>query len=258
MGMPTEQFWLLIRFLQKHYKIAGLSDAVDLLRSGNMTSPTVVLTFDDGYADNFVNLRAVAEEAGIPVVLFVAVEPIEFQRPFDHDCDEESKRVLPLTWEQISYWSARGAEFGSHTCTHWDCGSTDRTRLEFELRKSKDYLEARLGKPVRSFAFPFGSRENMSLQAIQLATSTYPYFASAFGGENLPGDQRDPQHLLRKPCYADRWELELELQSVFHWIDAIKRSLLVCNKMMTRPRQPAPAARLFARDAKDVLSSCQD
>ena len=34
----------------------------ELLKSGSINEPTLVITFDDGYEDNFVNLRAVSEE----------------------------------------------------------------------------------------------------------------------------------------------------------------------------------------------------
>src|SRR5262249_4454967 len=50
MGIPTEDFWRQVRFLQRHYRIVSLSEADRMLRSGRVSAPTVVLTFDDGYA----------------------------------------------------------------------------------------------------------------------------------------------------------------------------------------------------------------
>src|SRR5579859_6618485 len=226
MAMTTEDFRKVLRFLQRHYRIVSLCQAFELLRSGNVKVPTLVLTFDDGYADNFVSLRAIAQETGVPVTLFIATQPVEIQREFQHDLTQGIRGVLPLTWDQIRYWSLRGAEFGSHTRTHCDCGSVDRTRIEWELLGSRHDLEGHLGKPVSFFAFPFGQPKNISSDAIEVAASTYSYFASCLGGENLPNQVIEGRHhFLRKTFYSDLWELELELQSVFDWVDAIKQKM---------------------------------
>jgi peptidoglycan/xylan/chitin deacetylase (PgdA/CDA1 family) len=225
MGISTYDFWRTVRFLKRHYRVVSLSEGVTLLRAGRVTTPTVVLTFDDGYVDNFINLRAVAEEAGIPVTLFIATQPVELQREFQHDLANGNTGVLPLNWEQICYWSVRGAEFGSHTRTHCDCGSTDPERLEWELMGSKSDLESHLGIAVCSFAFPFGKEKNIPSLAARMAASVYSYFVSCFGGENLvPNSSNDYAHLLRKNLYPDLWELELELQSVFDWVETMKTS----------------------------------
>ena len=47
--------------------------------------PTVAITFDDGYAENFVNLRAVTEETGLPIGYFISTEYISSGREFAHD-----------------------------------------------------------------------------------------------------------------------------------------------------------------------------
>ncbi len=222
MGISTESFWRQLRFLQRHYRIVCLSDAVELLRSGNVTAPTVVLTFDDGYRDNFVNLRAIADEVEVPVTLFITTKPVDSQAEFQHDLANGCTGHLPLTWSQICYWAPRGAEFGSHTQTHVDCGSADRTTLEQEIGGSREDMEARLGAPVEFFAFPFGKRENLSAQALEIAASMYSYFASGLDGENLPNKAINLPHLFRKNLYPNRWELELELQSVFQRVDRWK------------------------------------
>ncbi len=223
MGVSTETFWRQVRFLQKHYRIVSLSESIELLRSGAVHVPCVALTFDDGYGDNFVSLRAVAEETEIPVALFVATQPVENYLEFEHDLVKGTRGFFPLTWDQIRYWSRNGGEFGSHTHTHFDCGSTDRKKLEGEIVGSKSLLERRLEKPVKFFAFPFGGRRNISSEAMQLATSAYPHVLSDFGGENLPNIGIKKAHLFRKNAYLDLWELILELQSVFDLIPAIKR-----------------------------------
>jgi peptidoglycan/xylan/chitin deacetylase (PgdA/CDA1 family) len=222
MGVPTEVLWRQVLFLRKHYRIVGISEGVELLRSGQISAPTVVLTFDDGYADNFLNLRAVTNEIGIPPTLFVTTDPVEAHREFDHDLATGTTGFFPLTWDQIQYWNTRGVDFGSHTRTHFDCGSVHLEKLQSEILGSRNDLEARLGKPVEFFAFPYGKHKNMSSAAECLAASAYKHYVSCLGGESLAKAGQSHTHLFRKKFYRSQWELELELQSVFDLVDDIK------------------------------------
>ena len=233
MGMPTEVFWRQLQYLKKHYRLASLSEAVALLESGRVDVPTAVLTFDDGYIDNFVSLRAVAEEAGIPVTLFIATQPVELRQEFRHDVENGVRGALPLTWNQLRHWTRENMEVGAHTRTHFNCGSTEPASLEWEIAGSKCDLEQRLGIPVKYFAFPFGQPDNISSTAFSMAKTYYQYVLSGFGGENYSKEGNRNPHLLRKNLYANMWELELDLQGVFDFVDRLK------NKFHLRQ---APAA----------------
>jgi peptidoglycan/xylan/chitin deacetylase (PgdA/CDA1 family) len=223
MGVPTETYWKQVLFLHKHYRIVTLSEASELLRTAQIRVPTVVLTFDDGYGDNFLCLRAVASETGTPSTLFVTTGLVESHREFDHDLANGNRGFLPLTWDQITYWDTRGAEFGSHTRTHFDCDSIAVENLQLEIIGSRQDLEAHLKKPVNFFAFPYGKEKNMSPAAVRVAASTYLHYLSSFGGESLANGEKLQSHLFRKKFYGSPWELELELQSVFDLVDAIKQ-----------------------------------
>jgi peptidoglycan/xylan/chitin deacetylase (PgdA/CDA1 family) len=243
MGMPTIDLWRRIRFLQRQYQIVSLSEAGKQLGSGTVTMPTVVLTFDDGYCDNYVTLRAVAEETAAKIVLFLATRQVELHKEFGHDLIAGTRGFFPLTWDQVEDWSRRDIEFGSHTRTHFDCGSTDSTRLEWEIVGSGKDVEAHLSRPCRFFAFPFGKRENMSAEATQIAASNYSVFLSSYGGENLPCKVGAHQHLLRKGFYYDPWELELEMQSVFDFLQSRKLRLLRWLRPLHRGREAAGSTR---------------
>lgn len=253
MGITTDEFWRRICFLQRQYRIVSLSEAGELLRSGRISAPTAVVTLDDGYCDNYIALRAVAEETGARIVMFLATGQVERRQEFAHDLKAGTRNFFPLTWAQVEAWSRRGIEFGSHTRTHFDCGSNDRARLETEITGSGRDLEIQLGRPCRFFAFPFGKRENMSTEATQIAASTYSSFLSSFGGENLPREGQRQQHLLRKGFYSDPWELELEMQSVF---DLVQRSKLKLRRLFSSLWSSPDAAKSMPTWPWTVLHGC--
>jgi peptidoglycan/xylan/chitin deacetylase (PgdA/CDA1 family) len=225
MALPTQAFLSIVRYLKKRYRIVSFSEACQLLKAGTISEPTVVLTFDDGYEDNFVNLRAVCEELDVPVVLFVSTDAVSRHQEFWHDFGRGLAGFRALTWNQIRYWSTEGVEFHSHSCSHYDCGSLDEDWLKKELTESKRVLEEQLGKRVTAFAFPFGKPKNMSAPAMEIAARIYDYFLSSFGGENMPNASVGQKHLLRKHLQGNAWESELEIQGVFVIARSLKQLL---------------------------------
>lgn len=242
MSISTEAFWRQVLFLRRHYRVVSLTEASDILAYGGASFPAVSLTFDDGYGDNFISLRAVAEELGISVCLFIATQPVEQHREFQHDVSKGLRGAFPMTWSQIRYWKQRGAEFGTHTRTHIKCGVANRATLHDEIVGCKADFENHLGETPRFFAFPYGNRQDLPAEAVEIAASAYPYFLSAFGGENHTCPESPNSHLCRKNAYPEPWELELELQSVFDLVDSAKRTVrLGQRRSTTHPAERADA-----------------
>ena len=210
-GNSTAYFLRLINYLYRHYRVVSLSEAVDLIRKGGVNVPTVAVTFDDGYADNFINLRAVTEETGLPVGYFIATQHISTGRQFAHDEMFHELGFRPHTWEEIAFLKHCGFEIGSHTRNHADCGSTDPKFLQDEIAGSDQDIQEKLGGTIH-FSFPFGLPVNISEPAAQIACGTYANVFSAYGGGNFHADGR---RILRRWNFPHTvWELELQLQAV--------------------------------------------
>jgi len=213
MGLPTEAFARHVRFLKKHYRIASLEEAFKMLDEGRVPQPTVVLTFDDGYAENFLCLRAVAEAENVPVALFVCTEKVSERAPFAHDVAADESGFPALDWEQVRYLDRHNVAIGSHTRTHFDCGSTDTAALTAEINGSKRDLCRELGHCVQIFAFPYGHPQHMSAEAVRVARENFDYVFSAHGGVNY-APVSPPCELRRRSHPDSLWELELTLQSL--------------------------------------------
>jgi folate-dependent phosphoribosylglycinamide formyltransferase PurN/peptidoglycan/xylan/chitin deacetylase (PgdA/CDA1 family) len=213
-GVSTAYFLRQVNYLLRHYRVVSLSEAVDLVRKGGVEVPTVAITFDDGYADNFVNLRAIAEESGLPIGYFISTEHISSGREFAHDQLFNEHGFPPNTWEQVEFLQRCGYEIGSHTRNHADCGSTDEEFLRNEIVGSGEDIRRKLG-PTAHFSFPFGLPENISAPAAQIACAAYENVFSAYRGGNFHTDAR---RILKRGNFPHTvWELELQLQSVLNW-----------------------------------------
>ena len=210
-GVSTSYFLRQVNYLLRHYRVVSLSEAVELIRKGPVEVPTVAITFDDGYADNFINLRAVTEETGVPIGYFIATEHISNGTEFGHDGLFSEHGFTPNTWDQVQFLKHSGYELGSHTRNHADCGSVDEQFLQIEIVGSLEDLKNRLG-PVKHFSFPFGMPQNISPPAVEIACANYENVFSAYGGGNFHSDQ---QRIIKRGNFPFTvWELELQLQSV--------------------------------------------
>jgi peptidoglycan/xylan/chitin deacetylase (PgdA/CDA1 family)/folate-dependent phosphoribosylglycinamide formyltransferase PurN len=214
MGLPTDQFLRHVRYLKRHYHIASLPEALEMLSKGRVPHPTVVLTFDDGYADNFHCMRAVTEVENVPVTLFISTEHISTGDSFEHDVARGEMDFPPLTWDQVRYLDTHGVTIASHTRRHFDCGTTDSPEVWHEqIVGSKEDLQRELGHDVPWFSFPKGFPQNMPEPAVRLALDTYPYVFSACGGVNTA--PLKPGELIRRCSHPESLlELELMLQAV--------------------------------------------
>ncbi len=213
MGIPTVQYARHVRYLKRHYRIVSISEAVRLLERGEVDVPTVVLTLDDGYADNLMGLRAVAELERVPVTVCVCTRHVSDRSELAHDVTRNELGFVSMGWSDVRFLDRHGVTIASHTRTHFNCGSNDGVMLAGEIAESKRELESELGHAVDVFAFPKGRRENISPLAEEIAMRNYAVVMSAAGGTNV-GPMRPPMHLRRCSHPDSLLELEMQLQEI--------------------------------------------
>jgi peptidoglycan/xylan/chitin deacetylase (PgdA/CDA1 family) len=157
------------------WKTAGLDDLASFLSGNPVPQRTCILTFDDGYLDNFVHAHPVLAEFGFKAVLFVVTgwlsEGLVRQgapaTASHNTCKQAISRGLfddvMLRWSEVELMSRTGSfEFHSHTHTHqrWDQSVADvavrNTLLREDLFQSRAVLEQRLGKVSRHLCWPQG------------------------------------------------------------------------------------------------------
>lgn len=83
MAISPNTFEEQIKYLQRHYHILSLDEAVKILKeSDKIPEKAVVLTFDDGYKDNFDLAFPIVKKYHIPITVFVSVGDVESSKPF--------------------------------------------------------------------------------------------------------------------------------------------------------------------------------
>jgi peptidoglycan/xylan/chitin deacetylase (PgdA/CDA1 family) len=138
MNMPPERFEVLIRLLQKK-KLRFLT--VSELVKRHAEQPSVALTFDDGYADNYLYAFPLLKKYNVKATIYLT---------------PDIEGMVKLTDAQIKEMADSGlVEFGAHTLTHINLlKSTDEVALA-EIEGSRTRIASLLGE-CNSFAYPFG------------------------------------------------------------------------------------------------------
>jgi peptidoglycan/xylan/chitin deacetylase (PgdA/CDA1 family) len=165
-----------LRWLTAHCNVVPFGSVLDRVSDGNGPKPTVAITFDDGYGDNYNEALPILLRYGVPATFFITTGLIDghpdvierLQRLWGASSDE----ISGLSWGQILEMSDAGMEIGAHTVSHPNLEHISDDAVTEELSRSKEILEDRLGVPVTSLAYPFGiPRRHFSPRTMHLASS---------------------------------------------------------------------------------------
>ncbi len=82
---PVHVFTNQMDYLASNYTILSLEEAVERIRRDEIPDKAVVVTFDDGYRDNYLNAFPVLQRLSIPATIFLATAVIGSGKALWHD-----------------------------------------------------------------------------------------------------------------------------------------------------------------------------
>lgn len=129
-----------------------LEGALRSLEQGEKRDRRVVVTFDDGYADFYSAAYPILSEYGFKATVFLVSGHTGDQRL-------QFKGKECLTWSEVRELHSKGICIGSHTVTHPELKLLNRAEVEYEISRSKQAIEDKIGSSVKSFSYPFAFPE---------------------------------------------------------------------------------------------------
>ena len=127
------------------YTTISLYDLLAHLTQGTpLPQKPVILSFDDGYRDNYENAFPLLQEFGMTATFFVVTDYIN-----------EGLSAY-LTWEMAREMQAAGMHIESHARTHVDLRNRKDSFLIWQALGSVETIESELGMRPRFITYPSG------------------------------------------------------------------------------------------------------
>ena len=188
LNVATPEFSRQMKELRERgYRSVSLGDLTAYMQGSPVKLPEkpVLITFDDGYEDNYTQAFPVLKQEGFRAAIFMV------QSNFN--------RKNRLSVQQIQEMEQAGIEIGSHTRSHPNLTKLAASALEQEVGQSRRGVERLAGRPIDYFAYPGGFYNLEVLE--KTAQSGYAGAFTVLPGVNRP-DKDNPYLLRRIPVFS--------------------------------------------------------
>ena len=148
---PDKLEWQLGTLVRRGYEFVHASEFARRVRAGVPLDGVCAVTFDDGTTDNLAVLPEIVERLHIPVTVYAC--PGLLGEPDPYIAPASGLRLMSAN--ELHELASRGFEIGSHTIRHADLEDASAEDAYRDMRSSKEALEELLGRPVKTFAYPF-------------------------------------------------------------------------------------------------------
>jgi len=160
----------------------------------------VVLTFDDGYLDNWEGARPILDEFGFKAHFFVTTSFIEGDRSVTRNF-RNYRDLPPMTWDHVGALAEQGHVVGLHGDRHANFRSLSREEAVEEMQRSAGKLFGRTGLRATTFAYPFGLLEHQrdDLDTVFVELGLRFAFTSVHARADAKAIERDRGYRYRVP-----------------------------------------------------------
>lgn len=154
--VPARRFARQMAWLKwRRYAVIRMDRWLEMRRRFELPpARAIVITFDDGYYDNFAAAFPILRRYAMPATIFLVSRLLGAVNRWDQEGELTGRRLLGA--DELRALSSGGIQFGAHTRTHASLTSVSRSSAEQEISGSRLDLELALGQPISLFAYPYG------------------------------------------------------------------------------------------------------
>lgn len=189
-NVPPAEFAAQLDYLQAEgYTTITLQDFMRVVHGkGTLPEKPIILTFDDGYKDNYTEMLPILEAHGMTAVVYVITN--------------ELGKAGYMTVDELKDMQRRGLEIGSHTSDHLPLTSQNKITQRRQIHESKIFLEWSGLQTIYSLSYPNGAF-NSELEELLREEN---YLTAVTGEAGLNTIKTNPYELyrvhIRKPRFG--------------------------------------------------------
>jgi peptidoglycan/xylan/chitin deacetylase (PgdA/CDA1 family) len=126
-----------------------------LLTHSQLPGKPIVVTMDDGYADNAIYALPVLQRYNIKANAMLASGLMGGNPDM-------------LTWDQVNQLKSSGlVYFTNHTWSHYAISNGPQSKIESEIDTAQGQIQDHTGQTVNVFTYPYGSFNNNAIETLQ-------------------------------------------------------------------------------------------
>jgi len=134
------------------YTTIDFYDLLNFLNDGKpLPEKAVLLTFDDGYRDNYYNALPLLQKWGMRATLFIVTDFIDQQLP------------AYITWDMAREMETAGMTMEAHGRNHFSLENRDVDFLVWQAL-SHERIEAEIGRRPRIISYPAGDYDQRTIE----------------------------------------------------------------------------------------------
>lgn len=211
--VSPEKFRAQVKYLLNNgYTTLLFSDLKKLHAAGApLPEKTAVITFDDGYENNYKVAWPILKELGAKGNIFVVYNTIGKVNVWHNPASEAWVNMATL--EQLKEMQDSGVmEYGSHTMNHPHLSALKPEDAAWEMAESKRQLEAAFGREMCAFAYPYGDGAYVPAIREKALEAGYTFdFSFKQGKTPWPWDRAMTIDRLFIRGRDNNWDLALQL-----------------------------------------------
>ncbi|RJX18266.1 MAG: polysaccharide deacetylase family protein [Ammonifex sp.] len=184
---PSKFDWQMKYLKTRGFTVIDMDSACFYLRYGRPLPPKpVVITFDDGYRDNYLFAWPILKKYGFCATVYHVVNATGGYNFFDADRGSQPRSSM-LGWNEIREMTASGTiTFGAHTLDHRPLTKVGPEEASRQIFGAKEVLEQELGRPVNHFCYPYGDYNREVSEMVKAAG--FKTAVTCVRGVNHPGE----------------------------------------------------------------------
>lgn len=168
--VATAKFRQQMEYLAAHCEVVGLESLLtdERRKKKEEGRKKVVITFDDGYRDNYLNGYPVLKELGLPATIFLTTGMIGTDKKRSRYQDMPSPDML--SWAEAKEMMHSGMTFGPHTASHPHLSALSCKEQKKEIEESIVMLNTNLSREEIStsmFCYPYGDYNAQTLNILK-------------------------------------------------------------------------------------------
>ena len=175
--IPTEMFAEQMEWLRENnFTAMSMDDVIEAMNTGKVPKRPVLITFDDGYADNYINAFPELKNNNLKGTFFIISDTIT----------EEGGYYMSTS--MLKEMKEAGMEIENHTANHLELNNLSREDAIDSIKRGQEFLRSVIGSNGNYLCYPVGrySDETIEIQkelGIKAALTTQGGISSIADGK---------------------------------------------------------------------------